>query len=81
MAHHWDAFGQRNDFVRRGGNQCESCGRTADARHKPLLCQQPPAAVTIPLIKLPTGAVQPKGWLKTQLELMANGLIGQLTEN
>jgi hypothetical protein len=33
-----------------------------------------------PLIKLPTGSVNPKGWLETQLKLMANGLLGRLPE-
>ena len=33
-----------------------------------------------PFIKLPTGAVQPEGWLKQQLVLQKNGLNGQLSE-
>jgi hypothetical protein len=32
------------------------------------------------LIKLPAGAIRPEGWLRTQLELMANGFTGHLTE-
>lgn len=39
-----------------------------------------PPLLPSPLIKLPTGSVQPKGWLRHQLELMANGLMGRLTE-
>ncbi|MCS7187488.1 MAG: glycoside hydrolase family 127 protein [Armatimonadota bacterium] len=33
-----------------------------------------------PLIKLPVGRVKPKGWLETQLRLMADGLLGRLPE-
>ena len=33
-----------------------------------------------PLIKLPTGSIRPEGWLRHQLELMAEGFTGRLTE-
>ena len=33
-----------------------------------------------PLIKLPVGAVEPKGWLRSQLEFQADGMVGHLTE-
>lgn len=33
-----------------------------------------------PLIKLPVGAVEAQGWLRGQLELEADGMIGHLTE-
>jgi len=33
-----------------------------------------------PLVKLPLGAVRPKGWLKHQLDLMVEGMVGRLEE-
>lgn len=33
-----------------------------------------------PLVKLPTGAIRPEGWLRHQLELMAEGFTGHLRE-
>ena len=33
-----------------------------------------------PLIKLPIGSIEPKGWLRKQLELEAGGFFGHLTE-
>src|SRR3989440_764577 len=33
-----------------------------------------------PLIKLPIGSITPRGWLRNQLELEANGMIGRLEE-
>jgi len=33
-----------------------------------------------PLVKLPVGAVEPRSWLRTQLELQAEGFHGRLTE-
>ena len=33
-----------------------------------------------PLVKLPLGAVRPAGWLRTQLDLMVEGLTGRLEE-
>lgn len=33
-----------------------------------------------PFIKLPIGSITPKGWLRHQLELMAEGMTGNLTE-
>ena len=39
-----------------------------------------PPLVPSPLVKLPVGAVRAEGWLKTQLELEAEGFIGHLHE-
>lgn len=39
-----------------------------------------PPLLPRPLIKLPPGQVKPDGWLKKQLELMADGFTGRLTE-
>ncbi|MGZ5513848.1 MAG: beta-L-arabinofuranosidase domain-containing protein [Candidatus Aminicenantales bacterium] len=38
-----------------------------------------PLAVS-PLVKLPVGAVEPRGWLMAQLQLMREGLTGRLAE-
>jgi hypothetical protein len=43
----------------------------ADASHTPQKAR---------LSKLPAGAIRPEGWLRTQLELMANGFTGHLPE-
>jgi hypothetical protein len=40
---------------------------------------RPPLAVS-PLVKLPVGAVEPRGWLMAQLQLMRDGFTGRLTE-
>lgn len=40
---------------------------------------QPPLLPS-PLVKLPVGAVRATGWLKTQLELEADGFVGHLSE-
>jgi hypothetical protein len=39
-----------------------------------------PPLLPSPLIKLPIGSITPKGWLRNQLELMANGMTGRLRE-
>jgi len=39
-----------------------------------------PPLLPNPLIKLPIGAVQPEGWIRHQLELMAKGFTGHLSE-
>jgi hypothetical protein len=40
---------------------------------------RPPLA-TSPLVKLPIGAVEPRGWLLSQLQLMRDGFTGRLPE-
>ena len=40
---------------------------------------RPPLTVN-PLVKLPMGAVEPRGWLMAQLQLMRDGLTGRLAE-
>jgi DUF1680 family protein len=40
---------------------------------------RPPLAVS-PLVKLPIGAVEPRGWLMAQLQLMRDGFTGRLAE-
>jgi hypothetical protein len=40
---------------------------------------RPPLAVS-PLVKLPIGAVEPRGWLMAQLQLMRDGFTGRLSE-
>jgi DUF1680 family protein len=39
-----------------------------------------PPLVPSPLLKLPIGVIEPKGWLRRQLELMRGGLTGRLSE-
>ncbi len=40
---------------------------------------RPPLAVS-PLVKLPLGAVEPRGWIMAQLQLMRDGFTGRLAE-
>jgi hypothetical protein len=40
---------------------------------------RPPLTVS-PLVKLPVGAVEPRGWLMAQLQLMRDGFTGRLNE-
>jgi hypothetical protein len=39
-----------------------------------------PPLLPSPLVKLPTGSLRPKGWRQTPWRLMADGLLGRLTE-
>jgi hypothetical protein len=49
----------------------------APNRHYP--SNRPPLAVS-PLVKLPIGAVEPRGWLMAQLLLLRDGFVGRLGE-
>src|SRR5215212_6572340 len=50
-----------------------------DARNRHYVSNREPLLPS-PLVKLPLGAVQPRGWLRKQLELQAAGFHGHLTE-
>ncbi len=39
-----------------------------------------PPLLPSPLVKLPIGSIEPKGWLLSQLQLMKNGFAGRLAE-
>ncbi len=49
----------------------------APNRHYP--SNRPPLTVS-PLVKLPIGAIEPRGWLMAQLRLMRDGFTGRLAE-
>ncbi|MEN6559691.1 MAG: beta-L-arabinofuranosidase domain-containing protein [Acidobacteriota bacterium] len=51
----------------------------AEAPNSHYPSNRPPLA-TSPLVKLPIGAVQPRGWLMAQLQLMRDGFTGRLAE-
>src|SRR5688500_9853284 len=40
---------------------------------------QPPLRAN-PLTRLPIGSIRPEGWVRTQLQLLADGMVGHLTE-
>jgi hypothetical protein len=51
----------------------------ADDRVEHYVGNRPPLLPS-PLLKLPVGAIEPTGWLRTQLELQAEGFVGHLPE-
>ena len=51
----------------------------ANRRGSPYVCNRAPLAVN-PLVKLPIGAIEPRGWLAGQLERLAAGMVGHLPE-
>jgi len=50
-----------------------------DATHKLYVSNRPPLAPS-PLVKLPIGSIEPRGWLRRMLRLQADGFVGHLTE-
>ena len=51
----------------------------AEARTSQYLSNREPLTVS-PLVKLPIGSIKPRGWLRGQLELEAQGMTGRLEE-
>jgi hypothetical protein len=52
---------------------------TTDAQNPHYSCNRPPLAPN-PLLKLPLGAIEPRGWLRSQLLLVRGGMTGRLPE-
>jgi hypothetical protein len=50
-----------------------------DQRNDFYVSNRPPLAPS-PLVKLPIGSIEPKGWLGHMLELEADGMVGHLPE-
>lgn len=57
-----------------------SLGGCKDVTNIPLYPVNPEPLVQEAYIKLPTGAVEPEGWLKDQLQIQADGLTGHLDD-
>src|SRR5881397_710465 len=51
-----------------------------DAEARPFYRANRPPLLPSPFIKLPIGSIRPKGWLRHQLVLEANGMTGHLPE-
>lgn len=51
---------------------------TATGNSTPLYTANRPPLVPSPFVKLPIGSITPKGWVRHQLELEANGMTGHL---
>ncbi len=52
-------------------------GKADDQRNAHYVSNREPLLPS-PLVKLPIGAIEPRGWMRTQLELQAEGFHGQL---
>jgi hypothetical protein len=72
-------------FIGAGWGQA-SGSESRTVKHPPVsipnahyISNRSPLAVS-PLVKLPIGAVEPRGWLLSQLQLMRDGMTGRLTE-
>jgi hypothetical protein len=49
-------------------------------KHNDFYVGNRPPLLASPFMKLPVGSIEPEGWLWNQLELMAKGFSGHLTE-
>src|SRR5262245_23086894 len=63
-----------------GGDRFElSAALPTAPRNRHVISSRDPLAPS-PLAKLPIGAIEPRGWVRRQLELMADGFTGRLPE-
>ena len=74
-------------FVAASANCAEESAMTVTVVDRPNVPEAPthyvanrPPLTPSPLMKLPVGIIKPGGWLRRQLELMADGMTGHLPE-